>query len=401
MDFSLSNEQRAWQDTARKFADEEIKPISLALDEAPDAHDSFDWDIVEKGSRLGFRTLAVPKEYGGEGTDFVTQALVMAELARGDSAIAKTFSQNWKWSHLISQACNAEQKERFLRPFVADHRFLLGKGITEPSAGSDNRLPPADDPKAGLKLRAERHGDEWILNGEKCFIANAPVGKLFFIDARTDPNAPLRQGTTMFLIPHDTPGFRIGKVFNKSGWRFYRNGEMIFENARVPHANVVGNVNTSTMPTAQAGDRTGGDIFGDLELAANALGVCDDACEAAMKYARTATQGGQPLFAQQNVQLKLNKMHMLTEALRSFVMRIAWEHDHKVHSANAGLAMNYSTDVIQEVTELNLDIHTGADGTTLRHAEKLVRDAFIWSHLAGDSVQRLKVAGRLARMAAH
>ena len=180
MDFSLSNEQRAWQMTARKFAQEEIKPISLELDERPDAHDTFDWDIVEKGSRLGFRTLAVPKEYGGEGTDYVTQALVMAELARGDSAISKTFSQNWKWSHLISQACNDEQKERFLRPFVADHRFLLGKGITEPTAGSDNRLPPKDDPKAGLKLRAERHGDEWILNGEKCFIANAPVGKLFF-----------------------------------------------------------------------------------------------------------------------------------------------------------------------------------------------------------------------------
>jgi acyl-CoA dehydrogenase len=345
--------------------------------------------------------MAVPKEYGGEGTDFVTQALVMAELARGDSAISKTFSQNWKWSHLISQACNDEQKERFLRPFVADHRFLLGKGITEPTAGSDNRLPPPDAPKAGLRLRAERQGDEWILNGEKCFIANAPVGKLFFIDARTDPNAPLRQGTTMFLVPYDTPGFRIGKVFNKSGWRFYRNGEMIFENARVPHANVVGNVNTSTMPTAQAGDRTGGDIFGDLELAANALGVCTDACEQAMKHARSATQGGRLLFEQQAVQLKINKMHMLTEALRSFVMRIAWEHDHKVHSANAGLAMNFSTDVIQEVTELNLEIHGGAGGTVVRHAEKLVRDAFIWSHLAGDSVQRLKVAGRLARMAAH
>ena len=124
----------------------------------------------------------------------------MAELARGDSAISKTFSQNWKWSHLISAACNDEQKERFLRPFVADHRFLLGKGITEPTAGSDNRMPPKDAPKAGLKLRAERQGDEWILNGEKCFIANAPVGKLFFIDARTDPNAPLRQGTTMFLV---------------------------------------------------------------------------------------------------------------------------------------------------------------------------------------------------------
>jgi hypothetical protein len=91
---------------------------------------------------------------------------------------------------------------------------------------------------------------------------------------------------------------------------------------------------------------------------------------------------------------------MWTEALRSFVMRIAWEHDHKVHSANAGLAMNLSTDVIQEVTEINLEIHANAEGTALRHAEKLVRDGFIWSHLAGDSVQRLKVASRLARMAA-
>ncbi len=401
MDFSLSNEQRAWQMTARKFADEEIKPVSLKLDEAPDTVGSFEWDIIEKGSKLGFRTLAVPKEYGGEGTDYVTQALVMAELARGDSAISKTFSQNWKWSHLISAVCNDEQKERFLRPFVADHRFLLGKGITEPTAGSDNRLPPPDAPKAGLKLRAERHGDEWILNGEKCFIANAPVGKLFFVDARTDPNAPLRQGTTMFLVPYDTPGFRIGKVFNKSGWRFYRNGEMIFENARVPHKNVVGQVGVADMKTALAGDRTGGDLFGDLELAANALGVCDDACEQALRHARTAKQGGRPLIDQQMVQLKINKMHMLTEALRSMVMRVAWEHDHKVHSANAGLAMNFSTDVIQEVTELNLEIHGGAGSEVSRHAEKLVRDSFIWSHLAGDTVQRLKVAGRIARMAAH
>ena len=397
MDFSLSNEQRSWQMTARKFANEEIKPITLDLDEAPDAHGTFDWDIVEKGSKLGFRTLAVPKEYGGEGTDYVTQALVMAELARGDSAISKTFSQNWKWSHLISAACNAEQKERFLRPFVADHRFLLGKGITEPTAGSDNRMPPKDAPKAGLKLRAERQGDEWILNGEKCFIANAPVGKLFFIDARTDANAPLRQGTTMFLVERDTPGFRIGKVFNKSGWRFYRNGEMIFENARVPHRNVVGQVNSSSMPqAAAAGDRTGGDLFGDLELAANALGVCTDACEQAMKHVRTATQGGQVLFEQQHIQLKINKMNMLTEALRSFVMRVAWERDKALPDAkNNVLVMNYSTEVSQRVTSLNMDIHGASGGMMNAGADKLVRDAIIWTHLAGDTVQRIKVIKRL------
>ena len=396
MDFQLSNEQRSWQMSARKFAEEEIRPISLERDDIDDPREAFDWEIVKKGSRLGFRTMAVPKEWGGHGTDFVTQALVMAELAKGDSAISKTFSQCWKWSHLIAATCTDEQKGRFLKPFLEDDTFLLGKGISEPSAGSDNRLPP-DDVKAGLKLRAERKGDEWILNGEKCFIANATVGKLFFIDARTDPNAPLKQGTTMFLVPRDTPGFRIGKAFNKSGWRFYQNGEMIFENARVPHANIVGEVNGAVRKTGgRGGDTTGGDIFGDLELAANALGVCEDACDMAMKLARSMSQGGHLLFEQQMVQLKLNKMNMLTEALRSFVMRVAWEHDHKVHSPNAGLCMNYSTDVIQEVTELNLDLHAEA-GVNEPRADKLVRDAFIWSHLAGDTVQRLKVARRLAK----
>src|SRR5215468_2541419 len=363
MDFSLSNEQRSWQMLARKFAEEEIRPISLERDAIPTARETWTWDIIRKGSKLGFRTMAVPKNYGGQETDFVTQALVMTELAKADSAISKAFSQNWKWSHLISAACSDDQKERFLKPFVADDTFVLGKGITEPGAGSDNRMPPTDDPKPGLKLKAERHGDEWILNGEKAFIANAPVGK----------------------------------VFNKSGWRFYQNGEMIFENARVPHANVVGEVNGAVRKTGGAGgDTTGGDLFGDLELSANALGICDDACESALRYGKTARQGGQTLFAQQHVQLKINRMYMMTEALRSFVLRVAWEHDRKIRSYNAGLAMNYSCDVVQEVTELYMDIR-GADGGHMDpHIDKLVRDSFIWSHLAGDSVSRMKVTRRIS-----
>jgi alkylation response protein AidB-like acyl-CoA dehydrogenase len=395
MEFALNEEQRSWQATARKFAEEEIRPISLQRDRIPAPRDTFDWEIIKKGSKLGFRTLAVPKEWGGQGTDFVTQAIIMAELARADSAISKTFSQCWKWSHLIAQACSDDQKERFLKPFLADDTYLLGKGITEPSGGSDNRLPPEDDPKAGLKLRAERQGDEWILNGEKAFIANGPVGKLFFIDARTNPNVSVREGVTMFLVPRDTPGFRTGKVFNKSGWRFYQNAELIFENARVPNANVVGGVNGADRRSR--GDTSGGDIFGDLELAANALGVCDALCEQATAYAKSQKQGGRYLVEQQLVLLKLNRMHMLTEALRSFVLRIAWEHDAKIHSTNAGLAMNFSTEVFQDVAELNMDIH-GGRGSEMEHAaDKLVRDSFIWSHLAGDTVQRLKVAKRITR----
>ena len=191
MDFSLSEEQRAWQMKARKFADEEITPISLAREQIADPKHTWDWEIIKKGSKLGFRTLAVPKEWGGHGADFISQALVMAELSRADCAIGKAFSQNWKWSHLISSVCSDDQKKRFLTKFLEDDTFVMGKGITEPNAGGDNRLPPPDFPKSGFRLRAERKGDEWILNGEKCFIANGGVGKLFFLDARTDPNLSL------------------------------------------------------------------------------------------------------------------------------------------------------------------------------------------------------------------
>ncbi|MGZ5091793.1 MAG: acyl-CoA dehydrogenase family protein [Burkholderiales bacterium] len=396
MDFSLNEEQRHWQMEARKFAEEELRPLSLERDQIEGAFESWNWEIIKRGSKLGFRTLAVPKEWGGPGADFVTQALVMAELARGDSAMSKAFSQNWKWSHLIARSCTREQKERFLKPFLADDTYLMGRGITEPNAGSDNRMPPEDAPKAGFRLKAERDGDEWVLNGEKCFIANGSVGSLFFVDARTNPNVNVRQGGTLFMVPKGTPGFRVGKVFNKRGWRFYQNAELIFENARVPHANVVGEVNGGTK--ASAGDTTGGDIFGDLELAANAVGVCDDAIEMAMKFAQSAKRAGKRVMDHQIVQLKLNEMHALTEALRSYVMRVAWERDQNLPvGPNAGLVMNLSTDIIQRVTRLNMDIH-GAQGCMMNaRVDKLVRDAMIWTHLAGDTVQRVKVLKRLGK----
>ena len=114
MDFSLNEEQRAWQLKAQNFANTEISPISLERDQIIDPAATFDWEIIKKGSRLGFRTAVVPQKYGGHEIDFVTQTLVMIELSRGDCAIAKTFSQCWKWSHLLANICTDEQKERFL-----------------------------------------------------------------------------------------------------------------------------------------------------------------------------------------------------------------------------------------------------------------------------------------------
>jgi alkylation response protein AidB-like acyl-CoA dehydrogenase len=396
MDFALTEEQRAWQMKARKFADEEIKPITLERDQIADPVETFTWDIIKKGSKLGFRTAVMEKERGGHAIDFVTQAIVMAELARGDSAISKTFSQCWKWTHVIQALCTEEQKQRFLPAFLADDTYVMGSGGTEPGSGSDNRMPP-DDPRAGMKLKAERDGDDWILNGDKVFIANGSIAKLFFVQARTDPTVRMADGTTRFLVPRETPGFRHGKIFNKSGWRFYQNAELIFENARVPDSLRVGEVNGAR--TKAAGDVSGG-MFGDLELAANALGICDDACEKAIAIVKSRAQGGQPLKEQQLIQLKIGRMKMLTEALRSYVMRVAWEHDQRIHSANAGLVMNLSTDTGQEVTDLALDIFDRAGAPADRAADKLARDMYIWSHLAGDTVQRLKFGRQIISQAA-
>jgi alkylation response protein AidB-like acyl-CoA dehydrogenase len=388
MDFTLTEEQQQWQQKARTFAQESLRPIALARDRISGPRDTFDWDVIKKGSKLGFRTAIVPKEWGGHGIDFVTQAVVMAELARGDMPIAKTFSQCWKWSHLIMAQCNDEQKERFLRPFIADDTFLLGQAGTEPNTGSDHRLPPEEDPRAGWRLKAERKGDEWILNGEKCFIANGSVGSLFFVDARSNPDVNIKQGGTLFMVPKSTPGFRIGKVFNKRGWRFYQNAELIFENARVPHANVVGEPGTGSVKAGK-GDRP----FGDFELGAHALGICDAACDLAREHVTERWPEARYFNDNQTVQLKLSEMGALTEALRSFVFRVASEGNRKTgqYANNAIFLQNFACDVIQRVTTLNLDIHGGAGVVRMNaRADKLVREAVMWTHLAGDSVQRMK-----------
>ncbi|MBM3343386.1 MAG: acyl-CoA dehydrogenase [Betaproteobacteria bacterium] len=393
MDHLLTDTQRAWQQKAREFADAEIRPRSLARDQIAEPAGTFDWALMRKGSQLGIRTAAVPVEYGGHGIDFTTQALMITEMAKADSAMAKTFSQSWKWSHLIVDQGNAEQKRRFFDAFVKDDQFVMGGGITEPNAGSDNRLPPGDDPKAGLQLKAQLDGDTWVLNGSKCYIANANIGKLIFAFARTDPNAPVHEGTTIFAVEPGTPGLKVGKVFNKHGWRFYQNAELFFENVRVADSNRLGAINGAHKKHGGKNSR-----FGEMEYSANALGICDAAIEMAAAHGRAHRQAGKRLNEHQLFQLKLSEMHMLTEALRSFVMRVAMEADvtAPISRKHNGFLMNFSTDAMQRVCYLNLDIHRAANkGEISAQAEKLVRDAIIWTHIAGDSVTRLKAVKAL------
>ena len=212
-------------------------------------------------------------------------------LARGDSAISKAFSQNWKWSHLIASACTQDQKERFLKPFLANHRYVMGRGITEPNAeflttGCRPMTIPRPATGCGPSARATSG-----VNGEKCFIANGSVGSLFFVDARSNLEVNIKQGGTLFHGAQGHAGLSHRQGVQQAWLAFLPECGLIFENARVPHANVVGEVGAGSVKSGK-GDTTGGDMFGDLELAANALGVCDDAVEMAMKHARAHKRAG-------------------------------------------------------------------------------------------------------------
>src|SRR4030042_777690 len=160
-------------------------------------------------------------------------------MSEVESGTAKIFSQCWKVSRILVEACTEEQKKIFLKRFVEDHDFTGSILLTEPNAGSDNMLP-YNVPEAGISTAAVADGDHYIINGMKHMISLAGFSKLLLLYARTDRKAPFRQGTTIFMIPGNYPGDSYGQVHNKMGWRLYPNGEIFFDNVRVPKEFILG-----------------------------------------------------------------------------------------------------------------------------------------------------------------
>lgn len=394
MEHLFSSEQIKWRDLAREFAREEVRPIAIRQDQVSDPAHTLDWETICKGSKLGFRIGALPKEYGGLGLDLTTQVLILVELARADSAVAKAFSQCWKWSVLMATICSDEQKRRFLPEFISDDTYLLARGMTESNAGSDNRIPPPDQPKTGFRTRAERQGDVWILNGEKQFISHGPAAKLYLVDVRTDPEADIVHGASLFLIPRDTPGFSIGKVYNKAGWRFYQNAELVFSDAQVPHANLIGEVNGGLIACSRETSGTG-----ELELGATALGACMAAMEMATETIRRAGKAGH--LVSQAAEVKLAEMAILTESLHSMVITTALQWDHALRTggkrdmAKGALSVVLGSQAFTRVTRLNMEVQGALGGEMNLQTDKLVRDGGTWPHMVGDTVNKLIAARRV------
>jgi acyl-CoA dehydrogenase len=287
VDFSLTPRQRELRGIAHDFSMEVVLPAAEKADRIPEADKSFDWGIVREGSRRGLRTLTVPKEFGGEGADVLTCAIVGEQICYGDLGIGVAFDQTWKIMTTISHLTNDDQRKRWLPRIVDDPEFLLGVGMTEPMHGSDNILPF----EKSVDSRAERRGDKWVLNGTKRYISNGGLAKLYYIIMRSS-DGPLSESLTGFLVPSDAPGFRVTEVWDKLGQRAVQNGTLQFDNVEIPDSDRVGEIGKALPTIAGFLLRFGSNV----QAGASVLGVAQRAYDISLQYAFERVQGGKPII---------------------------------------------------------------------------------------------------------
>ncbi len=329
MDFKETEEQAMFRQTARKFAQNEIKPISIEFDKRVDPKECFPWDLLRKASKLGLRTMSIPSEYGGAGvTDLLSHIIVMEELSAGDHGFGSCIRSAVGLISVMDVLCNKQQKDEFFPKIVLDDTFVLGVAQTEPNAGTDNILR-AGVPGSAMQTFAERRGEEYIINGSKHFISNGGIAKLYLVHARSDKKLPLNQCRSLFLVPSDAPGLSIGKFHDKLGRRLLMNSELFFDDLHVPARYLIGK-------EGEAQKNEGKAPFIAFLLCACTIGTLKACYEAAVGYARIRIQGGKPIIRHQLIAAELSEMRVRIEAARFLLYRQAWswqnkyDYDHKL-----------------------------------------------------------------------
>lgn len=380
IDFELSEEQRQLQETARRFAENEIKPIAIDVDRVLDPAQSYPKEVIRKGFELGFHSLLIPEKYGGIGATPLEYAILLEELAVADLGIANAFHVCMSLSELIAKTGTQEQCERWLVPIAEDDTgtHLIGFGATEPSGGSEI-FCPLPDPKLGTKTVARKEGDEYVVTGRKVYSSNASVASLYGCLARTDTSAPNAQSCSVFFFPVDTPGFTIGTIENKMGTRSSMNGEHVYEEMRLSKDNLLGEEGGGFKTLNAIYDSNG------MGLGSQAVGVARAAYEMALDYARERHIWGQPIGKYQAVGHMLVDMKADIEMSRLMVRRIAWQASNKSSEAALppNLAKVYPAEMARRATINALQIMGGAGYMKDYPMEKWVRDAMVMPIIGG------------------
>ncbi|MFC1664270.1 acyl-CoA dehydrogenase family protein [Pseudomonadota bacterium] len=389
----LSEEQRLMRQTCRAFVDDIVDPFirdnwQREWDMTPEQR--LPVEILAAADEIGVRTLGVPEEFGGvqldPQTEVQTFALIAEEIARGDSGLADKLVQNWKVSVLLRNFAPRHLQEYWFPRLMSEPAFLMAHCLTEPRGASDRWLP-YNVPEAAMDTKAKLDGTDWVLNGRKQFISNGYDASLYVVYANTKPEVGMLQGTSSFLVPRDSPGFSVVRCNETMGGRFMNNGEMVFEDCRLPEDHLL--VENDALGKAGVYFRPG-----KIIQAAKNLGVGVSAFEKTSAYVQDYVQGGSTLIKHQAVAVRLADMATKLDATRAFVRYAARAVDEKVADADklCNMVKIFTSEQILEVCKEAMELHGGTGVMLEAGIEKLFRDAAIFLHMdATIDISRFKI----------
>jgi len=350
-DFSLTEEQKAFRDTLKRFAEKELKPIAIETDRISDLKENWSvvGEVVKKGLQLGFGKILLPKEYGGLEWGLLELEILGEELGVADAGIALDIVGTASIPRVLAFAGTEEQKEKWLRPAGEDEegKYIWAAACTEPTGGNET-ICPLPDPSFGVRTTATREGDGYRIKGQKCFITNAGVAEVYLVLARTRKDKPNLEGCNLFIFHKDTPGYTIGKIEDTLGLRAMRNGEIFFDDMWIPKEDMIGDEGEGL---AMLDEIFRGNFVGS---GGASIGLARAAYNAALAYAQERIIWGKPIIQHEAVASKLVRMRMKIEACKAFIMKLIWAIENPPLSNGldklAAMAKVYSSEMVVEVT---------------------------------------------------
>ena len=379
MDFGLSKQHILMQQMLQEFAVNEVKPLAADVDE----EERFPEETVAKMQKIGLLGIPYPKEYKGQGGDYLAYVMAVEELSKVCATTGVIVSAHTSLCCApIYENGTDEQKEKFLAPLISGEK-LGAFGLTEPNAGTD---------AAGQTTTAVLDGDEWVLNGSKIFITNAIYADTYVVIAVTDKSQGTR-GTSAFIVEKGTPGFSFGLKEKKMGIRGSATAELIFENCRIPKGNLLGGLGKGFKIAMQTLDG------GRIGIAAQALGIAEGALDEAVAYVKERRQFGRPLSKFQNTQFQLADMFARVDAAKYLVYKAAWKKQNKLpYGGDSATAKLFAAETAMFVTTKAVQLFGGYGYTRDYPVERMMRDAKITEIYEGTSeVQRMVIAKSLLK----
>lgn len=356
MDFKLSEREELLRKSMREFAEKEIPPRMEAMEETGE----FPVDLLKKMGDVGILGVITPPEYGGTGMGNLARIIILEEMGRVCPAIPMALQVHHMATQALSKFGNEEQKKRYLPP-LAKGETMGVVAVTDPTGGSD---------VAGIKTSAKLDGDNYILNGRKCFITNAHVSDFWVVIARTGEGG---RGLSAFIVEKSFSGAKPGRKENKVGLRGANTGELVFQNCVVPKANLLGHEGEGMNIAIQNIGETG-----RPGMASVALGILNAVLEQAVKFANERTLYGKSIGALQAVQWHIAEIYADLEIARLLVYRVGWMRDNNIRcDAESALAKQFACEAAARSARKAIEIH-GSYGVMKEYpVQRLLRDALV------------------------